>query len=134
MGGADVGGCRCGKAWVDMWSEGSGGMTLCYGAAVVCGVAAVEVDADDLRDAGLLHGDPIDDVGLGHGAFAMGDHHELCGCAHLMDELGEAAYVGFVERSVDFVEDAEWCGLELKDPYYNREAGEGFFSSVEHDD
>src|ERR1700722_13070182 len=48
------------------------------GAAIVCGVAAVEVDADDLGDAGLLHRDAVDDVGLGHGAFAVGDHNKLC--------------------------------------------------------
>src|SRR5712691_7448303 len=105
-----------------------------YGAAVVGGVAAVEVDADDLRDAGLLHGDTVDDVGLGHGAFAVGDDDELCGGAHVVDEFGEAAYVGLVEGSVDFVEDAEGRGLELEDSYQKREGGEGFFSSGEQED
>src|SRR5712691_9615974 len=98
-----------------------------YGAAVVGGVAAVEVDADDLRDAGLLHGDTVDDVGLGHGAFTVGDDDELCGGAHVVDEFGEAAYVGFVE-------DAEGRGLELEDSYQKRESGEGFFSSGEQED
>src|SRR6267378_8149089 len=109
-------------------------MTSGYGAAVVvCGVAAVEVDADNLRDAGLLHGDAVDNVGLGHGAFAVSDHDELCGCAHLVDEFGEAAYVGLVERSIDFVEDAEGCGLELEDADQERESSEGFFSSGEQE-
>ena len=51
-----------------------------------------------------------------------------------MDELGEAAYVGLVERSVDFVEDAEGRGLELEDSDQKREGGEGLFSSGEQED
>src|ERR1700749_1978506 len=76
------------------------------GAAIVGGVAAVKVDADDLGDPGLLHGDAVDDVGLGHGAFAVSDDHELSGGTHLVEELGEPTYVSLVERSVNFVEDA----------------------------
>ena len=39
---------------------------------------AVQVDAYDLRDAGLLHGDAVDDIGLRHRAFAVSDDDELC--------------------------------------------------------
>src|ERR1700731_1923343 len=109
-------------------------MTSRYGTAIVRGVAAVEVDADDLRDARFLHGDAVDNVGLGHGAFAVSDHHELCRRAHLVDQFGEAAYVGLVKRSVDFVEDAEGSRLELEDAYQEGEGGEGLFSSGEQED
>ena len=51
-----------------------------------------------------------------------------------MDELGEAAHVGLVERSVDFVEDAERCGLELEDADQQRECGEGLFAAGEQQD
>ena len=50
------------------------------------------------------------------------------------DELGEAADVGLVERGVDFVEDAEGCGLELEDADEQRERGEGLFSAGEQED
>src|ERR1700730_9752277 len=109
-------------------------MTSRYGTAIVRGVAAVEVDADDLRDARFLHGDAVDHVGLRHRAFAVSDHHELCRRAHLVDQFGEAAYVGLVERGVDFVENAEGGRLELEDTDKKRECGEGLFSSGEQED
>ncbi len=84
------------------------------GAGLVAFAAAAEGYADDLADAGFLHGDAVHDVGLFHGALLVGDDDELGVVAHLGDEAGEAAYVGFVERGVDLVEDAEGCGLELE--------------------
>ncbi len=103
-------------------------------AALAAAVALAEVDADDLGDAGLLHGDAVDDVGLGHGALAVGDDDELGGLAHVGDELGEAADVGLVERGVDFVEHAEGRGLELEDADQQRERGEGLLSAREQED
>ncbi len=59
---------------------------------------------------------------------------ELGGGAHVGDHLGEAADVGFVERGVDFVEDAEGRGLELEDADEEREGGEGLFAAGEQQD
>ena len=88
---------------------------LRHGTTIVHGVAPIEINADNLRDARLLHSDAVDNVGLSHRAFTVGDYDELSGCAHVVDQLGETAYVGLVKRSIDFVENAEGCGLELED-------------------
>lgn len=98
------------------------------------GVGFVEVDADDFGDAGFLHGDAEDDVGFAHGAFVVGDNDELGVFAHFVDEAGEAAYVGFVEGGVDFVEDAEGAGLELEDADEEGEGGEGLFAAGKQED
>ena len=50
------------------------------------------------------------------------------------DQLGEAAHVGLVERSVDLVEDAEGRGLELEDADQQRERGERLFAAREQKD
>ena len=49
-------------------------------------------------------------------------------------QLGEAADVGLVERSIDFVEDAEGRGLELEDSDQQRQRGESLFSAGEQQD
>ena len=51
-----------------------------------------------------------------------------------MDEFGEAAHVGLVERSVDLVQDAERRGLELEDADQQRERGQRLFSAREQQD
>ena len=61
----------------------------------------------------------------------MGDDHELRRDAHFLDEVGEAADVGFVEGGVDFVEDAERAGRELEDGCEQGNGGERFFSAGE---
>src|ERR1700692_1248295 len=76
---------------------------------------AFPADADEFRDAGLLHGDAVE-YGAGlHGFAVMGDDDELRLAAHVADEAGEAADVGFVERRVHFVEDAERARLVAED-------------------
>jgi len=56
----------------------------------------------------------------------VGDDHELRLDAHFLDEVGEAADVGFVEGGVDFVEDAERAGRELEDGGEQGNGGEPF--------
>ena len=74
-----------------------------------------QLDADQGRDAGALHGDAVEHVGDLHRALAVRDHDELRVVGHRADRLGEAADVGLVERRVDLVEQAERARLVLED-------------------
>jgi len=60
--------------------------------------------------------------------LAVSDEHELGLHAHFLDQFGEAANVGFVERGVDFVEDAERAGRVLEDANQQRPARLSAFS------
>ena len=91
----------------------------------------LQVDADDLGDAGFLHGDAIDDVGHLHGALGVGHHQELSGGGKPRDEIGEATDVGLVERRVHLVEHAEGRGLELEDADQQAESAVRAFSPPE---
>ena len=64
----------------------------------------------------------------------MRDDDELGVAAHLGDEAGEAADVGFIQRGIDLVEHTEGCGLELKRADQQRQGGEGLFSTREQQD
>ena len=100
-------------------------MTSGNGAAIVCGVAAVEVDTDDLRDAGLLHGDAVDDIGLGHGAFTVSDYDELRGCLMSWMSLWRPTLVSSSGRRLR-------RGYDAKDQ--QREGSEGLLSAGEQKD
>src|SRR3982075_1666665 len=54
----------------------------------------------------------------------MRDEHELSLHAHLFDQFGETADVGFVEWRVHFVQNAEGTGRVLEYSYQQRESGE----------
>src|SRR3984957_21068947 len=74
-----------------------------------------EAHGNQLRDTGLLHGHPVKHGSDAHGFLAVGEEYELGLHAHFLDQFGEAADVGFIERGVDFVEDAERAGRVLED-------------------
>jgi hypothetical protein len=52
-------------------------------------------------DAGLFHGDAIEDIGVFHRAVRVRDDDELGTGGHLLDGLCEAANVGLIERRID---------------------------------
>ena len=97
------------------------------------GFVAFPADADEFGDAGLLHGDTVEDGAGLHGFAVVRDDDELRLAAHVADEAGEAADVGFVERSVHFVEDAERARLIAEDGDEKRERGHGFFAAGEQE-
>src|SRR5262249_29638906 len=82
-----------------------------------------------LRYARFLHRDTIQNRSDAHRFLAMGDEHELGLHAHLLDEFGEAANVGFVEWCIDFVENAEWARRVLKDSDQQGQGGKGLFAA-----
>ncbi len=64
----------------------------------------------------------------------MRDDDELCLRAHFGQHFVEAAHVGFVERCVNFVENAEWARLITKYCDQQRERRERFFAPGEQQD
>ena len=56
----------------------------------------------------------------------MRDDDEPRAAEEVLEHVDEAADVGFVEGGVDFVEDAERAGAELKDGEEERDGGEGW--------
>ena len=61
----------------------------------------------------------------------MRDDDELRLAAHFADEAGEAPDVGFVERRVHFVQDAERARLVAEDGDQQRQRRHGFFAAGE---
>src|SRR5713226_2370465 len=87
--------------------------------------------ADKLRDARLLHGHAIKHAAHFHGLAVVGDDDELRLAAHLADQTREAPDVGFIERCVDFVKNAERTWLVAEDGNEQRQRGHGFFAAGE---
>src|SRR4029434_7328629 len=87
--------------------------------------------ADDFGNAGLLHGDSIENTAGFHGLAIVGDDDELRLCAHFADQTSEAAHVGLVKRRIDFVQDTEWTRLIAEDSDEEGESGHGLFSARE---
>ena len=78
-----------------------------------------------------MHGHAVHHRTHFHGFAVVGDHDELSLRAHIGQHAIEAADVGFVERRVDFVEDAEWTWRIFEDGDQQRERGERFFPARE---
>ena len=89
----------------------------------------VEFDRYAFGDARLLHGDPVEGVGEGHGFFRVGDDDELRPLEKLAEHADEAFDIGFVERGIDFVEHAEGAGAAAKNRQEQGHAGEGLFTA-----
>ena len=90
-----------------------------------------EAHRHQLRNARLLHGHAVENGRDAHGLLAVRDEHELGLHAHLLDQFGEAADVGLVERRVDFVEDAERAGRVLENADQQGQRSERLFAAGE---
>ena len=84
---------------------------------------AVELHGHTLGDPLLLHGHAVERAGDAHCALVVGDHDELRVTEEILDDRGEAGGVGFIERGIDFVEDAERRRLRLEDRHDQRHGG-----------
>src|SRR5947209_8043720 len=74
-------------------------------------VMLAQPDADDSGDARFLHGYTVDGVRGLHGARVVRDHDELGAPLELVQEGGEAAHVGVIQRRIHLVEQAEGAGF-----------------------
>ena len=84
---------------------------------------------NELRDARLLHCYAVENRTHFHRLAIMRHDDELRLPTHVGEHFVEAAHVGFVERRVHFVEDAEgtWLITEHRDE--QRERRERFFAA-----
>src|SRR5215210_1776278 len=80
---------------------------------------------DNRRHSGLLHCHTVNGIGCLHRPRVMSDDQELGIALELLEQAGEAAHVGIVERSVDFVHQTEGTGLGEIDAEKQRHRNEG---------
>ena len=90
----------------------------------------VHPDADDARNARFLHGHAVEHVDHLHRALDVRDEDELRPIGHRADHLVVSGNVGFVERGIDLVEDAERRGLDLEDGEDERDGRECLLSAA----
>src|SRR5208337_5151282 len=90
-----------------------------------------ETHRHQLRHAGLLHGYAVEHWSDAHGPLAVRDQDELCLHAQLAHQFSEARDVGFVERRIDFVKNAERTGCVLEDADQQRERSERLLAAGE---
>ena len=125
---------RCSRGAALGWGIAAGNRFQTAGEDVSVFTHVFEADRDVFRHSGLFHGDAVKRVGPGHRLFRMGDDDKLRKREELAEDLNEAADVGFVQRGIDFVEDAERAGLAAEDCQQERDAGERFFAAREERD
>src|SRR5208282_3119949 len=87
-------------------------------------------DADELRDAGLLHGDAIEHAPSLHCLAVVGDNDELRLRAHVPDQACEPPDVRLIEWRIDFVQDAEGTRLVTEDGDQQRQRGHGLLAAL----
>ena len=75
----------------------------------------IQIQAQNLRHAVLLHRDAVEDVGGLHRAAAVGDDNELGAVRHAAQILRIARDVYVVQRSLDLIEEAERRGVDAQD-------------------
>src|SRR5712692_3915881 len=85
---------------------------------------SVQLNRDQLRDPGLLHGHAVKTVGDLHRLPIVSDEDELGVLLHAAQHFHEPADVGVVERRVDLVEEAERARLVLEEAEHERDGGE----------
>src|SRR6266498_2591174 len=88
-----------------------------------------ESDRYKFRYAHFFHRHAIKRARGFHRALVVCDDDELGVCGHSDDFISEAADVCFIERSIDFVEQAERRGAIMEYSENEREGGHGFFTA-----
>lgn len=94
----------------------------------------LEFDADEAADAAFLHSDAVKDVSGADGSFVVGDDDELGVLKEAFEDVEEAVDVGFVQRGVQFVQQAKGAGLDLVDGEEKGDGGHGLFAAGEQAD
>src|ERR1700733_9956 len=98
-----------------------------------CGGSFFPLDRYQFRDARLLHRNAIEHGSHLHSLAIVRYHDELRLRAHLGEHFVEAPNVGFVQRRVHFVEDAEWAGLVAEHGDKQRQRSERLFAAGEQE-
>src|SRR5215472_11082034 len=84
-------------------------------------------DGNEFRHARLLHRDTVKDGAHLHRLAIVRDNNELRLPAHIGKHFVETGDVGFVERRIDLIENAEWAWLVTKHGNQQRERRERLF-------
>ena len=91
----------------------------------------VKFHAHATTHATLRHRDAVQLMARLHGAFVVGNDDEVALIQEGHQRLAEALHVGFIERGVHFVEDAEGARLGLEDRHHQRNGGHRLLATAE---
>src|SRR5690349_19750122 len=92
-------------------------------------VPLFKADRNKFRDTGFFHRHTVHRARSLHCTFVVGNDAELRAGRHRNDFTGKAADVCFVERRVNFVEQAKRRWTIVKDSKYQSERGHSFFAA-----
>ena len=73
---------------------------------------SLDIDVNDARDARFLHGDAYQLLRHFHRYFIMADEQKLCMFRHFFHHIAESLGIAVVERRINLIHEAEWCGIE----------------------
>ncbi len=88
-----------------------------------------KANRDLLADARLLHRDTVKGRRRRHGLLAVGDNDELRVIEKLIENHHESTDVGFVERRIDLVQDAERTGAILENRHQQGDRCQRFLTT-----
>src|SRR4051794_6177858 len=77
----------------------------------------------------FFHGDAVEDVRHADGAFVVSDDDELGMIEETLQDFDKAVDVRFIERSIQFVQNTEWAGLDLVNREEQGDCGHGLFAA-----
>src|SRR6516165_4618492 len=89
--------------------------SVAYPASFFTLLLSVQVDRDQGRETGLLHGDTVEDVSGFHGLAIVSDDQELGLPGQFPENTEKTINVGVIEGRVDLVQDAEGAWPEVED-------------------
>ena len=116
------------------WIPASAGMTDSDSPLLLCdgGDGLVfEFDGDTFGYAGLLHGYAVEDVGNAHGSLGVSDDNELAVSEELLNQGIKPLVVGFIQRGIDLIENAQGADLGTEDGKEQGHSSHGLFSAGE---
>ena len=94
----------------------------------------MELHRNDPGNAPFRHRDAVETLAGGDGLAVVGHHHELGLIDKASQDLDKTPDIGFVERRVELVEEAEGAGLDHVDREEERHGGERPFPAGQQGD
>src|SRR3972149_10811416 len=102
---------------------------LGHGTGAVAACSIRSPNRNQLRGPGLLHGDPVEQIGCLDGPGVVSHDDELGGGTEFADEGGEAIHVEIIQGSVDLVQYDEGAGIGRPQGHEEGDGPEGLLAA-----
>ena len=90
-----------------------------------------EANTDAFGDTRLLHRDPVQGRCGSHGFLRVRYDDKPCPAKEALEDIQKTANVGFVKRSVDFVQNTKGAGPKLENGHQQGDRGQRFLTTAE---